>query len=172
MGALEWTCARLPTPWAVWVHQIHATGEVSGSTTMVMVFVTWFVLFVCFWLVTCQSDMSYLHFRGVTKYPTQACTTPGRTITITICGYFVRWNIEIRSSFSFPWSSTYSNNVMSPPLDIEFWTQLISRSWLHLGWALVVLICSLVLGMLFFSYNLLWHSKHVWVSKCMDCILH
>ena len=33
--------------------------------------------FLCgFWLVTHQSDMSYLHFRGVTKCPTQACTIP------------------------------------------------------------------------------------------------
>jgi hypothetical protein len=35
-----------PTPLAVWIHQLHATGGVSGSTTMVMVFVMLFVLFV------------------------------------------------------------------------------------------------------------------------------
>ena len=42
------TCARLPTPQAAWVHQIHAAGGASGSTTMVMVFVRRFVLFVWF----------------------------------------------------------------------------------------------------------------------------
>ncbi len=30
---------RPPTPRVVWVHQIHAAGGASGSTTMVMVFV-------------------------------------------------------------------------------------------------------------------------------------
>ena len=38
-AALEKICARPPTPWAVWVHQIHAAGGASGSTTTVMVFV-------------------------------------------------------------------------------------------------------------------------------------
>jgi hypothetical protein len=34
--------------------------------------------FLCgFWLVTCQSATSYLRFRGVTKWATQACTIPG-----------------------------------------------------------------------------------------------
>ena len=34
--------------------------------------------FLCsFWLVTRQSDTSCLRFRGVTKWPTQACTIPG-----------------------------------------------------------------------------------------------
>ena len=42
------TCARPPTPQAAWVHQIHAAGGASGSTTMVMVFVMLFVLFVQF----------------------------------------------------------------------------------------------------------------------------
>jgi len=32
------------------------------------------VLFVCFLFVTSQLDTSYIHFRGVTKCPTQACT--------------------------------------------------------------------------------------------------
>ena len=36
--ASERSCARPPTPQAAWVHQIHAAGGVSGSTTMVMVF--------------------------------------------------------------------------------------------------------------------------------------
>ncbi len=35
-------------PQAAWVHQIHAAGGTSGSTTMVMVFVMLFVLFVRF----------------------------------------------------------------------------------------------------------------------------
>ena len=74
----ERTCLRPPTPQAAWVHQIHAAGGASGSITIVMVFVRWFVLFVCFFLlVTRQSDTSYLCFRGVlTKCPTQACTIP------------------------------------------------------------------------------------------------
>ena len=42
MAASERTCARLPTPQAAWVHQIHATGGVSNFTTMVMVFGRWF----------------------------------------------------------------------------------------------------------------------------------
>jgi hypothetical protein len=42
-------CARPPTPaGAVWIHQIHAAGGVGGYTTMVVVFVWLFVLFVCF----------------------------------------------------------------------------------------------------------------------------
>jgi hypothetical protein len=36
-AAYERTCARPPTPQAAWVHQIHAAGGTSGSTTMVMV---------------------------------------------------------------------------------------------------------------------------------------
>jgi hypothetical protein len=46
--ALEQTCARPPTPRAAWVHQIHTVGGVSGSNTMVMLFVMLFVLFVRF----------------------------------------------------------------------------------------------------------------------------
>jgi hypothetical protein len=48
MAALGHTCARPPTPQAAWVHQIHTAGGASGSTTMVMVFVMLFVLFVRF----------------------------------------------------------------------------------------------------------------------------
>jgi hypothetical protein len=32
-------CARLPTTWAVWIHQIYAAGWASGSITMVVMFV-------------------------------------------------------------------------------------------------------------------------------------
>ena len=39
MAAMEKVCARLATPEAAWVHQIHAAGEVGGFTTMVVVFV-------------------------------------------------------------------------------------------------------------------------------------
>jgi len=39
MAASERACARTPTPRAAWDHQIHAAEGVSGSTTMVMVFV-------------------------------------------------------------------------------------------------------------------------------------
>jgi len=46
--ALERACARLPTPQAAWVHQIHAAGGASGSNIMVMLFVMLFVLFVRF----------------------------------------------------------------------------------------------------------------------------
>jgi hypothetical protein len=61
------TCARLPTPQAAWVHQIHAAGGVSGSITMVMVFVMLFVLFV--WFLTRDSSVVLVvhTFRGVTK---------------------------------------------------------------------------------------------------------
>ncbi len=37
--ALKQTWARSPTPQTVWIHWIHATGGVSGSITMVVVFV-------------------------------------------------------------------------------------------------------------------------------------
>jgi hypothetical protein len=46
--ALERICARPPTPQAAWVYQIHTAGGVSGSNTMVMLFVMVFVLFVHF----------------------------------------------------------------------------------------------------------------------------
>jgi len=37
--SLERSCARLLTPQAAWVHQIHAAGGVGGYTTMMMAFV-------------------------------------------------------------------------------------------------------------------------------------
>jgi hypothetical protein len=37
--ALKDICARPPIPQAVWYHQIHDAGGVSGSITIVMVFV-------------------------------------------------------------------------------------------------------------------------------------
>ena len=46
MEVLETICGRPPTPSAAWIHQIHAAGVASGSTTMVMLFVMLFVLFV------------------------------------------------------------------------------------------------------------------------------
>ena len=55
MAATEKVCARLPTPQAAWVHQIHAAGGVGGFTTMVMVFVILFVLFV--WFLTRDSSV-------------------------------------------------------------------------------------------------------------------
>ena len=49
MEAWERLCGRPPTPQAAWVRQeIHVTGGAIGSTTMVMVFVMLFVLFVRF----------------------------------------------------------------------------------------------------------------------------
>jgi hypothetical protein len=43
---LEKSCGRPPTPPAAWIYQIHTAGGASGSTTMVMLFVMLFVLFV------------------------------------------------------------------------------------------------------------------------------
>jgi hypothetical protein len=45
MAATAKVCTRPPTPGAVWIHQIHATGGVGGFTTMVVLFVWWFVFF-------------------------------------------------------------------------------------------------------------------------------
>jgi hypothetical protein len=45
-AASENTCARPPTPQAVWICQIDAAGGASNSATMVMVFGRSFVLFV------------------------------------------------------------------------------------------------------------------------------
>ena len=41
-------CARLPASWAAWIHQIHATGGVGSSITMVMVFVRSLCFLCCF----------------------------------------------------------------------------------------------------------------------------
>jgi hypothetical protein len=42
--------------------------------------------FLCgFWLVTRQTDTFYLHFRGVTKWATQACTIP-TVVNLSQCG--------------------------------------------------------------------------------------
>jgi hypothetical protein len=38
--ALAKICGRPPAPPAAWIHQIHAAGGASGSTTMVMLIVT------------------------------------------------------------------------------------------------------------------------------------
>ena len=48
MAATKNICAWPPTPRAAWNHQIHTVGGVSGSNTMVMLFVMLFVLFVRF----------------------------------------------------------------------------------------------------------------------------
>ena len=55
MEASERSCARPPTPQVAWFHQIHAAGGAIGSTTMVMVFVMLFVIFVRF--LTCDSSV-------------------------------------------------------------------------------------------------------------------
>jgi hypothetical protein len=47
-AALEKNCGGPPTPPAAWIHQIHAAGGVSGSTTIVMLSVMLFLLFVWF----------------------------------------------------------------------------------------------------------------------------
>jgi hypothetical protein len=39
IAASKIICVRLPALQAVWIHQIHTTGGVSGSITMVVVFV-------------------------------------------------------------------------------------------------------------------------------------
>jgi hypothetical protein len=55
-----------------------------------MVFGRWFFLLCVFWPVTCQSDMSYQRFRGVTKWPTQACTIPnGVSVWSSTCTIFL-----------------------------------------------------------------------------------
>ena len=46
-----------PTPWWCWLS-------------------CWLCFMCGFWLVTCQSYSSYIHFRGVTKWVTHACTIP------------------------------------------------------------------------------------------------
>ena len=48
MAASRQTCVRPPTSQAAWVHQIHAAGGASSSTTMLMVFDVLFELFVRF----------------------------------------------------------------------------------------------------------------------------
>jgi hypothetical protein len=84
-------CGRPPAPPAAWIHQIHAAGGVGGSITLVMVFVRSLCFLCCFWLVTRQSDSAYLCFRGDTKCPTQACTTPfiycTRVYIVCRCGW-------------------------------------------------------------------------------------
>jgi hypothetical protein len=49
MAASEKICGRPPTPPAAWIHQIHAAGGASGSTTMVMLFVMLVVLCIAVW---------------------------------------------------------------------------------------------------------------------------
>jgi hypothetical protein len=56
--ATKWaTQACTIPPQAAWVHQIHAAGGASGSTTMVMVVGRWFLL--CVWVLT--HDFSVWH---------------------------------------------------------------------------------------------------------------
>ena len=55
MEALTKVCARLSATWVAWIHQIHAAGEVGGSTTMVVVFV------VCLCVVVDGLVMSQAH---------------------------------------------------------------------------------------------------------------
>jgi hypothetical protein len=38
MAAMEKVCAKLPTPQAASIHQIHAAGGAAGFTTVVAVF--------------------------------------------------------------------------------------------------------------------------------------
>jgi hypothetical protein len=54
MGASEKICGRPPTPPAAWIHQIHAAGGASGSTTMVMFFVMLIVLCFAVWSGRCH----------------------------------------------------------------------------------------------------------------------
>lgn len=55
-GGIRKISGRLPAPLAAWIHQIHAVGGASGSTTIVMVFVVLLVLFErsCLVIVTCH----------------------------------------------------------------------------------------------------------------------
>ena len=109
-AASEKTCIRLPTPQqTASICQSHAGEGLGSSTTMMMmVIVRWFLLFVCFWLATCQSDTSHLPFRAVTKCPTQACTMP-------VLG---RKNDSAQSikSLSFPTEARRNARYMTPGL--------------------------------------------------------
>ena len=57
--------------------------------------------FLCgFWLVTCQSYLSYVHFRGVTKWPTQACIIPSlRWITASNMTLWHHFHTTINPDF-------------------------------------------------------------------------
>ena len=74
MVASEQACARPPIPRG---HGFIKSTPLEGWAAPPP---WWWCLvgdlcFLCgFWLVTRQSDVSYLRFRGVTKWPTQACT--------------------------------------------------------------------------------------------------
>jgi hypothetical protein len=58
MVASDKICARPPTPWAVWVHQIHTARGVGNYATIVVVFVVclrcvlWYLLVVS--LIGCK----------------------------------------------------------------------------------------------------------------------
>ncbi len=51
--ALDNICARVPTPQAAWIHQLHTAGEASGSNPMVVMFV---VCFCCVFALPHKSD--------------------------------------------------------------------------------------------------------------------
>ena len=44
-----------------------------------------------FWLVTRQLYLSYVHFRGVTKWATQACTIPNTSYMLSIAVGAISW---------------------------------------------------------------------------------
>jgi hypothetical protein len=73
MAESEWTCARPPTP--EFIKSTPLEGWAAPPPW-------WWCLvgdlcFLCgLWLVTRQADTSYLRFRGVIKWATQACTIP------------------------------------------------------------------------------------------------
>ena len=54
MAALDQTCARSPTTQVVWIHQIHTAGGLSGSTTIMVVFVG------CLCCVLWSHNLSYV----------------------------------------------------------------------------------------------------------------
>jgi hypothetical protein len=57
--APENECARPPAPRVVWIHQIHAAGGASSSTTMVVMFLV--CLFCVLWslLVVCKKVLEH-----------------------------------------------------------------------------------------------------------------
>ena len=73
--------------------------------------------FLCgFWLVTRQSYLSYVHFRGVTKWTTQACTIPpAHHPARHVQGY-------LRCHWRMPPSGNYSPRIpLADAMVTDFW---------------------------------------------------
>ncbi len=69
------TCARSPLRRHGFIKSMPLEGQ--AAPTPWWCWLSCCLCFLCgFWLMTCQSYSSYIHFRGVTKWATQACTIP------------------------------------------------------------------------------------------------